>query len=292
MQGRAKLIDLRPNDAAPQGDSLITVDVDYSPTNDAPRTSIGEDAPMNAPLETSFSPIDMIQTQISEVVPAAAPSIVPVAAPPIVLAPAATSTPKRVIDLAGALIGLTLLGPLMMVVAVLVRRDSPGPALFRQRRMGLGGRTFWVLKFRTMATDAEMRLREVESLNESGGGVLFKIRRDPRVTRLGRILRKTSLDELPQLINVLRGEMSLIGPRPLQMRDSELLLAEHPEAYSRRLSVLPGASGPWQVGGRSEVDVEGMLRLDLDYIDSWSIFGDIKIIFQTVWVVLTGRGAC
>lgn len=243
---------------------------------------------MNAPPETSFSPIDMIQTQIPDILAVAAPLI----PPPIVLAAAATSTLKRTIDLAGSLVGLALLGPLMMVVAVLVRRDSPGPALFRQRRMGLGGKTFWVLKFRTMATDAEMRLREIESLNESGGGVLFKIRRDPRVTRLGRVLRKTSLDELPQLINVLRGEMSLIGPRPLQMRDSDLLLAGNPEAYSRRLAVLPGASGPWQVGGRSEVDVNGMLRLDLDYIDSWSICGDIKIIFQTVWVVMTGRGAC
>jgi lipopolysaccharide/colanic/teichoic acid biosynthesis glycosyltransferase len=251
---------------------------------------------MNAPLETSFSPIDMIETQISDTIAVAAhpahPSVVAPVAPPIVIAPAATSTPKRAIDLIGSLIGLALLGPVMIGVAMMVRRDSPGPALFRQRRMGLGGKTFWVLKFRTMVTDAEMRLREIESLNESNGGVLFKIRRDPRVTRLGRILRKTSLDELPQLINVLRGEMSLIGPRPLQMRDSELLLAENPEAYSRRLSVLPGASGPWQVGGRSEVDVDGMLRLDLDYIDSWSILGDIKIIFQTVWVVLTGRGAC
>lgn len=292
MRGRAKLIDLKPDDAAHQGDPVMPVDVDHAPTSDASRTSTGEYAPMNAPLETSFSPIDMIQTQISEVVPVAAPPTLPAAAPPIVLAPSATSTAKRLIDLTGSLVGLTLLGPLMMAVAIMVRRDSPGPALFRQRRMGLGGKTFWVLKFRTMVTDAEMRLREVESLNESGGGVLFKIRLDPRVTRLGRILRRTSLDELPQLMNVLRGEMSLIGPRPLQMRDTDLLLAEHPEAYSRRLSVLPGASGPWQVGGRSEVDIEGMLKLDLDYIDSWSIFGDIKIIFQTVWVVLTGRGAC
>jgi lipopolysaccharide/colanic/teichoic acid biosynthesis glycosyltransferase len=206
-------------------------------------------------------------------------------------AAAARSTAKRLIDVVGAAMGLVLLFPLMMVIALLVRLSSPGPALFRQLRQGHGGRPFWFLKFRTMAVDAEHRLRDLESLNEAAGGVLFKIRRDPRVTPLGRWLRRTSLDELPQLLNVLRGEMSMVGPRPLQMRDSALLEQLEPEAYARRLSVLPGLTGAWQVGGRSETDAQGMLQLDLDYIERWSLWRDLGILCRTVGAVLRGRGA-
>lgn len=204
---------------------------------------------------------------------------------------AAQSTAKRLIDLTGAAVGLVLLFPLMAVIAMLIRLTSPGPALFRQLRQGHGGRAFWFLKFRTMTADAEHRLQELESLNEAAGGVLFKIRCDPRVTPLGRLLRRTSLDELPQLLNVLRGEMSLIGPRPLQMRDSELLEQLDPEAYARRLTVLPGLTGAWQVGGRSETDSRGMLQLDLDYIEHWSLRRDLAILYRTVGAVLRGRGA-
>jgi exopolysaccharide biosynthesis polyprenyl glycosylphosphotransferase len=204
---------------------------------------------------------------------------------------ASRSTAKRLIDVVGASIALVLLLPLMMVIALLVRLSSPGPALFRQLRQGHGGRPFWFLKFRTMAVDAEHRLRDLESLNEAAGGVLFKMRRDPRVTPLGRWLRRTSLDELPQLLNVLRGEMSLVGPRPLQMRDSALLEQLEPEAYARRLTVLPGLTGAWQVGGRSETDAQGMLQLDLDYIDRWSLWRDLGILCRTVGAVLRGRGA-
>jgi len=204
---------------------------------------------------------------------------------------AARSTAKRLIDVTGAAVGLVLLFPLMAVIAMLIRLTSPGPALFRQLRQGHGGRAFWFLKFRTMTADAEHRLQELESLNEAAGGVLFKIRCDPRVTPLGRLLRRTSLDELPQLLNVLRGEMSLIGPRPLQMRDSELLEQMDPEAYARRLTVLPGLTGAWQVGGRSETDSRGMLQLDLDYIEHWSLRRDLAILYRTVGAVLRGRGA-
>jgi lipopolysaccharide/colanic/teichoic acid biosynthesis glycosyltransferase len=194
-------------------------------------------------------------------------------------------------DVVGAVTGLVLLFPLMMLIALLVRLSSPGPAFFRQLRQGHGGRPFWFLKFRTMTVDAEHRLHDLESLNEAAGGILFKIRRDPRVTPLGRWLRRMSLDELPQMLNVLRGEMSLVGPRPLQMRDSALLEQLEPEAYARRLSVVPGLTGAWQVGGRSETDAQGMLQLDLDYIERWSLWRDIGILFRTVGAVLRGRGA-
>ena len=159
---------------------------------------------------------------------------------------------KRAVDLAGALVGLMLLTPVILAIALLIRLDSPGPVLFRQLRRGYRGRLFRLLKFRTMSVDAEQRLTDLEESNESAGGVLFKLRDDPRVTRLGRFLRRYSLDELPQLINVLWGEMSLVGPRPLQLRDSDRLLALDPTGYARRLQVMPGLTGPWQVGGRSE----------------------------------------
>jgi lipopolysaccharide/colanic/teichoic acid biosynthesis glycosyltransferase len=163
--------------------------------------------------------------------------------------------------------------------------------LFRQRRQGLDGRIFFMLKFRTMRPDAEARLQELEARNESAGGVLFKMRDDPRVTRLGRFLRRTSLDELPQLWNVLRGEMSLVGPRPLQLRDSARLGEQDPAGYWGRMSVLPGLTGLWQVSGRSDLDGAGMVRLDLDYITSWSLGLDLRILCRTVGVVLNGRGA-
>jgi lipopolysaccharide/colanic/teichoic acid biosynthesis glycosyltransferase len=207
------------------------------------------------------------------------------------MAAAGRSVAKRLIDLVGASAGLMVLLPVLLLTAALVRLTSPGPALFRQLRQGAGGRPFWFLKFRSMAIDAEHRLRDLESLNEAEGGVLFKMRNDPRVTPLGRWLRRTSLDELPQLLNVIRGEMSLVGPRPLQLRDSQLLEQLEPEAYARRLAVRPGLTGAWQVGGRSETDSLGMLKLDLDYIDNWSLRRDLNILCRTVGAVLHGRGA-
>src|SRR5262249_25103562 len=201
------------------------------------------------------------------------------------------SPAKRIIDVIGATLGLVLLFPVMLVIALLVRLTSPGPVLFRQLRQEQGGRPFWFLKFRTMTADAEHRLRELESLNEAAGGVLFKMRRDPRVTPLGRWLRRASLDELPQLFNVLRGEMSLVGPRPLQMRDTALLEQLEPDAYALRLTVPPGLTGAWQVGGRSETDSLGMLRLDRAYIEKWSLWRDMGILCRTAGAVLRGRGA-
>ncbi len=207
-------------------------------------------------------------------------------------AAATRSVLKRAMDVCGAFGGLLMLSPILACVAFLIRLDSRGPVLFRQERMGLGGRTFRCLKFRTMVPDAESRLRELEARNESAGGVLFKIKDDPRVTPLGRFLRKSSLDELPQLWNVLVGEMSLVGPRPLQLRDSVKLAAFDADGYTARLSVVPGVTGPWQVGGRSEVDSSQMLRLDLDYVGCWSLGTDLKILVRTVYVVFAGKGAC
>jgi len=198
---------------------------------------------------------------------------------------------KRAIDVTGALLGLLLLSPVLGIIALLIRMNSPGPVLFRQVRRGYGGQPFWVLKFRTMTVDAEQRLVDLESSNESHGGVLFKLREDPRVTRLGSYLRRSSLDELPQLINVLKGEMSLVGPRPLQLRDCERLMAFDPEGYKRRLEVLPGVTGPWQVGGRSELNHERMVQLDVEYVENWSLARDLAIICKTFLVVLLRVGA-
>src|SRR5271165_30272 len=205
-------------------------------------------------------------------------------------ADALASSVKRAVDVAGALAGLVLFAPVILTVALLIWLGSPGPVLFRQWRRGYRGRPFRMLKLRTMVVDAERRLGDLEQCNESAGGVLFKLRHDPRVTRLGRYLRRSSLDELPQLINVLRGEMSLVGPRPLQFRDSERLLAVDPRGYARRLQVRPGLTGPWQVGGRSDLDYDQMVRLDLDYVENRSLGRDMKIISKTLAAVLPRRG--
>jgi lipopolysaccharide/colanic/teichoic acid biosynthesis glycosyltransferase len=198
---------------------------------------------------------------------------------------------KRAVDVAGAVIALAMLWWLMVGIALLIKFTSRGPILFQQSRRGYRGRLFNVLKFRTMTVDAEQQLVDLESSNESAGGVLFKLRHDPRVTPVGAILRRYSLDELPQLINVLFGEMSLVGPRPLQLRDSDKLLVTDPEAYRRRLQVLPGITGPWQVGGRSELDYARMVDLDIDYVENWSLGRDLAIICKTFYVVARRRGA-
>lgn len=198
---------------------------------------------------------------------------------------------KRVIDFFGAGLGCLLLSPLLIVVAILIRLDSPGRIFFRQERMGLGGKVFRIWKFRTMYTDAELHLSKLEKLNESADGLLFKMKADPRVTSLGRFLRRTSIDELPQLFNVLQGQMSLIGPRPLQLRDWNLILEAIGEPAKHRLVVLPGITGPWQVSGRSELGFDQMLQLDSEYIKNWSLLQDLWILVKTVFTVLARKGA-
>ena len=195
---------------------------------------------------------------------------------------------KQLIDWIGAFILLVLCSPLLLVVSILVRRSSSGPALFRQQRAGLNGRPFSMLKFRSMVSDAEQRKAELAALNEMSGPV-FKVTNDPRVTPIGRFLRKWSIDELPQLFNVLRGEMSLVGPRPLPV-DEVNRFDDH--AHRRRLSVKPGLTCLWQISGRNEVkDFKDWVRLDLEYIDNWSLWLDLKILFRTIPAVLVGTGA-
>lgn len=203
---------------------------------------------------------------------------------------------KRTIDLIGAVVGLMLLTPFMAIVAWLIRRDSPGPALFKQERLGKGGAPFVFYKFRTMydGNDSSLHRRYVSHLIKGdvddelrGTNGALKIERDPRVTRVGRILRRTSLDELPQLINVVKGEMSLVGPRPPLRYEAEMYGPRH----LRRLEVLPGMTGLWQIGGRTETSFDEMVALDVRYIDSWSVWLDIKILFKTIGVVLSRKGA-
>jgi len=184
---------------------------------------------------------------------------------------------------------LTLLAlPVLVAVAVAIRLDSPGPVLFRQKRVGARGEEFEMIKFRTMCVDAEARLAPLaEQQRDAGNDVLFKMKSDPRVTRVGRLLRRFSVDELPQLINVLRGEMSLVGPRPPLMREVE---AYEPDAV-RRLRVKPGLTGLWQVSGRSDLTWDESLRLDLWYVDNWCLVLDLQILFRTAKVVLRGAGA-
>ncbi len=194
---------------------------------------------------------------------------------------------KRAMDIALAGFGLLLLAPLMALVAVAVALDSPGPIFFRQERIGLGRRKFRVWKFRTMVQDAEARIAALEKLNEVDGAA-FKMRSDPRVTRVGRVLRKLSLDELPQLLNVLAGDMSLVGPRPLPIRDVERIAEPWQQ---RRFSMKPGLTCLWQVNGRHEISFDHWMELDLQYIDRWSPGLDLEILMKTVPAVLRGTGA-
>ena len=195
---------------------------------------------------------------------------------------------KRAMDFVGALALLLLSAPLLAVVTILVKRSSPGPILFRQQRSGLNGRPFTIYKFRTMVSNAEQLKHELAAMNEMTGPV-FKVTNDPRVTPIGRWLRKSSVDEFPQLFNVLRGEMSLVGPRPLPVDEVKCF---NDIAHRRRLSVKPGLTCLWQVSGRNKVkDFRDWVRLDLEYIDNWSLWLDFKILCRTVPVVLTGAGA-
>jgi exopolysaccharide biosynthesis polyprenyl glycosylphosphotransferase len=193
---------------------------------------------------------------------------------------------KRALDVAVSAAGLLLLAPLFLVAALAVRLDSPGPVLFRQKRVGADEKTFICFMFRSMRADAEVLQESLEPLNEAEGAV-FKIRRDPRVTRVGGFLRRWSLDELPQLLNVLKGEMSLVGPRPLPVRD--FLRIE--EEDKRRLGAVPGMTGYWQISGRSSLSFEDMVRLDLYYMENWSLSFDLKIILKTLGAVLRREGA-
>lgn len=194
---------------------------------------------------------------------------------------------KRAIDVACSAVALALLSPLLAVIAVAIKLDSKGPVFFLQERVGLSRKKFLLVKFRTMVSDAEARLKDLEQHNEVKGAA-FKMKDDPRVTRVGRLLRKFSLDELPQFFNVLKGDMSLVGPRPLPVRDVERFEARW---QKRRFSIKPGITCLWQANGRHEISFEHWMELDLQYIDHWSLKLDFDIMLKTIPVVLRGTGA-
>ena len=193
---------------------------------------------------------------------------------------------KRTLDLIAASALLVLTAPLSLAAALLVRTGSPGPVIFRQERIGRDGEPFQMLKFRTMVAGAEDRLAEIEHLNEVDGA-LFKIADDPRVTEIGRVLRKWSIDELPQLVNVLRGDMSMVGPRPPLPSE----VAQYDAWQLRRLRIRPGLTGVWQVSGRSDVPFDEAVRLDLFYIENWSLGTDLWLLAKTIPAVLRRDGA-
>ena len=196
---------------------------------------------------------------------------------------------KRVFDVLAASGGLLVLGPLMLIIALVIRLYDGGPVLFTQQRVGRDGKMFRFLKFRSMVTDAEQRLAVIreQGVQDSGNQVMFKMRHDPRITAPGRFLRRFSLDELPQLINVLRGDMSLVGPRPALLHET----IAYDDVARRRLSVRPGITGLWQVSGRSDLSWEETVRLDVYYVDNWSLMQDLQIVLRTVRAVLLPSGA-
>ena len=202
--------------------------------------------------------------------------------------PKSSAIAKRGLDIVCSLLALIVLAPLFFVLAAAIKLESPGPVFFRQPRAGRKGTVFTLFKFRSMYEGADLEKAELEALNEVNDGVMFKIRDDPRVSAVGRVIRRLSIDELPQLINVLRGDMSLVGPRPLVLPESDALGGSW---HARRLDLRPGLTGPWQISGRSDLSVHDMVRLDFQYVTGWSLARDIEIILATVPAVLRGRGA-
>lgn len=195
---------------------------------------------------------------------------------------------KRAFDIFNSLLALIVLSPLMLIVAILVKTTSKGPVIYVSKRVGMNGRVFKFYKFRSMVDGAENHLSELEDQNEIEGGVTFKMKNDPRITKVGKILRKTSIDELPQLVNILKGDMSIIGPRCALPSEVE----KYTEEQLDRLIVPQGLSGEWQANGRSETTFEDMVSMDLDYIQNKRGFWhDIALIFKTIWCVLSGKGA-
>jgi lipopolysaccharide/colanic/teichoic acid biosynthesis glycosyltransferase len=195
---------------------------------------------------------------------------------------------KRILDVAGASLLIALTSPIFLIAALAIKLSSPGPVIFRQWRTGFAGQRFKIYKFRTMTPNADQLKATLRSLNHHGpNSPDFKVRNDPRVTPVGRILRRTSLDELPNLFNVVRGEMSLVGPRPTSFD-----IDAYADRHLARLAVPPGVTGLWQISGRSEVDFDDRVELDCRYIQNQSLFLDVKILLRTPFSVLGGHGAC
>ena len=194
---------------------------------------------------------------------------------------------KRIMDIVISLAGIIITSPVMLITAIAIKLDSPGPVLFKQLRVGQNGRTFFIYKFRSMCENAEDRLDELRDQNEMQGA-MFKIADDPRITRVGKFIRRTSIDELPQFFNVLKGEMSIVGTRPPTVDE----VAQYKRSQWRRISIKPGITGLWQIKGRNEItDFDEVVKLDLEYIDNWTLFSDFVIIFKTIGVLFKRKGA-
>lgn len=257
-----------------------------------PRTYLGQDAIANAigiceALGVDFSiPVDLFDTRVARIGHDELGGLRAISFSLQGGRPAWQFALKRTIDIVGALAALVLSAPVWLAAAVAIKLDSPGPIFFTQPRCGQYGKVFPFVKFRTMTTDAELRKAELRALNEKSGPV-FKIECDPRVTRVGRILRKYSIDELPQLLNVLAGHMSLVGPRPPVPGEVEQYEIDH----RGRLSMRPGITCLWQVSGRNEIEFEDWVKLDLEYVERWSLLLDLQILLATVPAVVSGRGA-
>ena len=241
---------------------------------------VTEDLGLDAKLCLSFVPHRIGQVDLEDVGGTPVLSFASAPTHPVKLAA------KRAFDLLVSGLALLVCGPLFLVVAAAIKATDGGPVFFRQTRSGLNGREFPLLKFRSMVVDAEARLRELQDRNEMSGPV-FKITDDPRVTRIGRFIRKTSIDELPQFWNVLVGDMSVVGPRPPLPAE----VAKYERWQRRRLSVKPGITCIWQISGRNEIDFDTWMKLDLAYIDGWSLWLDLKIFLKTIPAVLLGKGA-
>jgi lipopolysaccharide/colanic/teichoic acid biosynthesis glycosyltransferase len=206
----------------------------------------------------------------------------------LLVAPPWKRAAKRLVDIVGASLALIVLLPLMLLASLAVAITSPGPVLFVQERVGRGGRSFRMLKFRSMVRDAEAQRDALESLNVHVSGPIFKIRDDPRITPVGRVMRLLSIDELPQLLNVLGGSMSLVGPRP----PLPIEVRTYDDWEAQRLLAKPGITCIWQVSGRSELDFETWVRLDLEYLETWSLWLDFRLLARTIPAVVSRRGAC
>jgi exopolysaccharide biosynthesis polyprenyl glycosylphosphotransferase len=257
-----------------------------------PRRYLASDATMNAiglceTLGVEFSiPVDLFDTRVARAAPCDLAGLPGVSFSVHARRPVWQLAVKRGIDIAGAVAVLVLTFPVWLLAAIAVKFDSPGPVFFVQQRCGQYGETFPFLKFRTMVTDAEARKSELRALNEKKGPV-FKMQDDPRVTRVGKILRKYSIDELPQALNVLVGHMSLVGPRPPVPGE----VVKYELDHRGRLSMRPGLTCLWQVSGRNQIEFEDWVKLDLEYVERWSLMLDFQILLATLPAVLSGRGA-
>ncbi len=253
---------------------------------DRPEFSAPEDTPAEVPFSDGAG-TDAIVIDLRSGEPIIdARTFIPIAGG-ILEAPRWERTVKRTLDILGASLALVLLLPLILVASLAVAFTSPGPILFAQTRVGLGGKPFRMLKFRSMCRDAEARRDALQSLNYHTNGPIFKMTDDPRITSVGKVLRHLSIDEVPQLLNVLGGSMSLVGPRPPLPAEA----ASYDAWEAQRLAVKPGITCIWQVSGRSTLDFETWVKMDLEYIETWSLWLDVKLLARTIPAVLSTRGA-